>query len=111
MPDTLERLKAELRKFQEREVLLMEAYEELERNVAKEVDAALAEERRRTGEDQLRAKVARRVGVGVVSVSVCVSVRVSVCVWWGGCRTSCGPRWQGEWMWGVGVGGGGGMGV
>lgn len=62
VPDTLERLKAELRKFQEREVLLMEAYEELERNVAKEVDAALAEERRRTGEDQLRAKVARRVG-------------------------------------------------
>lgn len=59
VPDTMERLKEELRKFQEREVLLMEAYEELERNVAKEVDAALAEERKKTGEDQIRAKVAR----------------------------------------------------
>jgi len=58
-PETSKRMAEELRKYQEREVLLMEAYEELERSVGREVDAALAEERKRTGEDSLRAKVAR----------------------------------------------------
>lgn len=51
---TLARLGQELRAAQEREVVLMEAYEELEQNVAVEIDAALAEERKRVGEDGAR---------------------------------------------------------
>ncbi|CAG9461290.1 unnamed protein product [Pedinophyceae sp. YPF-701] len=52
------RLREELLKAQERELLLMEAYEDLERNVGREVDAALAEERERTRDDRLSGKVA-----------------------------------------------------
>ena len=53
------RLQQELRRAQEREVLLMEAYEELERNVATEVDAALEAQRRQYADEKARTNVIR----------------------------------------------------